>query len=95
MAYNTTLYSRRAGMFLGRMLKERGYTQERFAEEFGVSARHVRRWLRDGINSLDTVQQLQMFFGVRIKDIFFDEGDILDHFFTFFSKADVTCPCAA
>lgn len=69
--YNAqTLYSNRAGAFLRRMLRDNGYTQERFADEFGVSARHVRRWLSDGINSLDTVQQIIEFFDADIGDVF-------------------------
>ncbi|MBP5208908.1 MAG: helix-turn-helix transcriptional regulator [Clostridia bacterium] len=75
-----TLYSSLAGSFLRRMLKDNGYTQERFAEEFGVSTRHVRRWLHGGINSLDTVQQLLTFFDAEVGDVFKTE-DVPDRFF--------------
>ena len=81
-----TPYSRRAGAFLRRERRARGYTQERFADEFGVSARHVRRWESEGIDSLDTLQQLLEFFNKTVKDISFDQGDILDSFSGFFEK---------
>ena len=77
-------FSRKAGSYLKKKLKERGYTQERFAAEFGVSARHVRRWEREGINSLDTLEQILGFFHATVKDIFFEQGDILDPFFFVF-----------
>jgi transcriptional regulator with XRE-family HTH domain len=85
-----TLYSIQAGSFLRRMLKDNGYTQERFAEEFGVSTRHVRRWLHGGINSLDTVQQLLAFFDAEIGDVF-DTEDVPGRFF---AEQDVIRPCA-
>jgi len=68
--------SRQAGDFLRRQLAESGYTQERFADEFGVSERQVRRWESGGINSLDTLSQLLDFFGRDIGDIFSYGEDI-------------------
>ncbi|MBO4322483.1 MAG: helix-turn-helix transcriptional regulator [Clostridia bacterium] len=82
--------SRQAGDFLRRQLAERGYTQERFADEFGVSERQVRRWESQGINSLDTLSQLLIFFGCGIGDIFSPGEDIPG---VFFARPDVLRPC--
>lgn len=79
-------YSSLAGSFLRRMLKRYGYTQESFADEFGVSTRQLRRWLHEGINSLDTVQQLLIFFDANIGDVFIYE-DAAGVFF-FFNRTE-------
>ena len=76
----TSPLSAAAGAFLRKILRQHGYTQERFAEEFGVSARHVRRWVRDGVHSVDTLEELLSFFNASVKDFFLCE-EILDSFF--------------
>lgn len=63
--------SLKAGFFLKNELKNRGITQENFAADAGVDPRTVRRWIRDGINSVDTVWFIADFFGLTsIGDIF-------------------------
>lgn len=54
-----------AGANLKRLIKNTKYkTQEEFAFEFGTDVRTVGRWIRRGINSLATIQQIAAFFGV-------------------------------
>lgn len=54
-----------AGANLKRLIKNSKYkTQEEFAFEFGTDVRSVGRWIRGGINSLATIQQIAAFFGV-------------------------------
>ena len=53
------------GANLKRLIKNSKYkTQEEFAFEFGTDVRTVGRWIRGGINSLATIQQIAAFFGV-------------------------------
>lgn len=54
-----------AGANLKRLINNSKYkTQEEFAFEFGTDVRTVGRWIRGGINSLATIQQIAAFFGV-------------------------------
>ena len=54
-----------AGANLKRLIKNSRYkTQEEFAFEFGTDVRTVGRWIRGGINSIATIQQIAAFFGV-------------------------------
>ena len=54
-----------AGANLKRLIKNSKYkTQEEFAFEFGTDVRTVGRWIRGGINSLATIQQIAAFFDV-------------------------------
>lgn len=54
-----------AGANLKRLIKNSKYkTQEEFAFKFGTDVRTVGRWIRGGINSLATIQQIAAFFGV-------------------------------
>lgn len=54
-----------AGANLKRLIKNSKYkTQEEFAFEFGTDVRTVGRWIRGGINSIATIQQIAAFFGV-------------------------------
>lgn len=54
-----------AGANLKRLIKNSKYkTQEEFAYEFGADVKTVRRWIRGGINSLATIQQIAAFFDI-------------------------------
>ena len=54
-----------AGANLKRLIRESKYrTQEEFAFEFGTDVRTVGRWIRGGINSLATIQQIAAFFDI-------------------------------
>ena len=60
-----------AGANLKRLIKNSKYkTQEEFAFEFGTDVRTVGRWIRGGINSLATIQQIAAFFGVDALTLF-------------------------
>ena len=54
-----------AGANLKRLIKNSKYkTQEEFAFRFGTDVRTVGRWIRGGINSIATIQQIAVFFGI-------------------------------
>ena len=60
-----------AGANLKRLIKNsRWKTQEEFAFEFGTDVRTVGRWIRGGINSLATIQQLAVFFDIDWRAFF-------------------------
>lgn len=66
-----------AGKFLKKELKKNHITQEKFAEDFGVDARTVRRWVSKGINSVETIWSIADFFGLEnIRDVFSSEDDV-------------------
>lgn len=59
----------RAGKNLKRIIKEKGFTQEKFAEKMYVDPTTVRRWLANGIKDIDTIQRIAGFFGIELEDI--------------------------
>ena len=59
----------RAGKNLKRIIKEQGYTQEAFADEFGTDRANLRKWLSHGINKLSTIEQIAEFFDISVWDI--------------------------
>lgn len=61
--------SQTIGANLKRLIKEKDLTQERFAEEFDVSPRTVRRWINEFPN-VDTLEQLADFFSVPVTEFF-------------------------
>lgn len=61
--------SARAGKNLKRIIKEQGYTQEAFADEFGTDRANLRKWLSHGINKLSTIEQIAEFFDISVWDI--------------------------
>ncbi len=58
------------GRNLKRQLQARGITQERFAEQIGVSDRTVRRWVGGDIHSLETVGEIANALQIQLGDIF-------------------------
>ncbi len=66
----------KAGHFLKNELKRRGITQEKFAEHLYVDPRTVRRWVKDGVNSVNTLWDIVCFFELEnIGVIFSSEND--------------------
>lgn len=66
MKHNEKDLSLRVGSNLKRLIKESECkTQQKFAEQFGVSVRNVGRWINGGVKSLDLVQEIASFFGVE------------------------------
>lgn len=59
------------GMFIKELRKERGLTQEQFAEEFGVSRRTVSRW-ETGSNmpDIDILLEISDLCDVELREIF-------------------------
>lgn len=59
-----------AGENLKRLIKENYPSQEEFAYEYGTDVRTVSRYVNNGINKLDTIQELAYFFDVEYVDFF-------------------------
>ena len=69
-------YPHVVGGYLKRKLKDRGITQESFSIEYGADVRTVRRWIHDGVHSLDTVVEIARYFGVSVGDVLSDEDSV-------------------
>ena len=63
------LKSVKAGKNLKRIIKEKGYTQDKFAELMYVDPTTVRRWLAHGIKDIDTLSTIADFFDISVMDI--------------------------
>lgn len=63
----------RAGEVLRNLINENYSSQEEFAFDFGTDVRTVNRYVNNGINKIDTVQQLAMFFNVDFTYFFKEE----------------------
>ncbi len=61
--------SAKAGKNLKRIIKEKGFTQEKFAELMYVDPTTVRRWLAHGIKDIDTISTIANLFGIDVIDI--------------------------
>ncbi len=61
--------SARAGKNLKRIIKEKGFTQEQFAEQMYVDPTTVRRWLAHGIKDIDTISTIAEIFDKDVMDI--------------------------
>lgn len=59
----------RVGKNLKRIIKDRGLTQEKFAELKNVDPTTVRRWLKYGIDKLSTLEEIAKFFNISVSDI--------------------------
>lgn len=62
-----------AGKTLRRLIQENYSTQEEFAYEYGLEIRTVSRYINNGINKIDTIQQLAIFFKIDFMDFFIDK----------------------
>ncbi|MFI3163631.1 MAG: helix-turn-helix transcriptional regulator [Bacillota bacterium] len=69
MVQNNISRSLAAGQKLKSLIKTSQYrTQEEFAFAFSVNTRTVGRWVSEGINSLETIEQLADFFAIDFLD---------------------------
>ena len=59
----------RAGKNLKRIIKERGLTQEQFAEQIHVDPTTLRRWLAHGIDKMSTIEEIIKIFNIDVWDI--------------------------
>ena len=76
-------------VFLKHQLKQNGLTRAEFAEQFHCDERTVRRWESKGINSLETVEQMIVFFHASVRDVFPVGEDVPD---PFLYAPDRSCP---
>lgn len=61
-----------AGKTLRRLIQENYPSQEEFAYEYGTDIRTISRYINNGINKIDAVQELADFFGVSFLEFFAD-----------------------
>lgn len=63
-------YKKIAGDNLRRFISEsKCGSQQEFAIQFNATIRTVNRWINEGINSLDIVEEIADFFGVDVLTI--------------------------
>ena len=60
----------KAGQKLRQLIQENFHTQEDFAERYGMELRTVNRYINQGINKIDIVQELADFFQVDFLEFF-------------------------
>ena len=60
----------RAGNALRRLIQENYPSQEAFAYDSNLDIRTVSRYINNGINKIDTIQELADFFKVDFTDFF-------------------------
>lgn len=63
-------YTLIAGQRLKQLIKENYSTQEEFAYDYGAEIRTVSRYVNQGINKIDVVQELAEFFNVPFEYFF-------------------------
>ncbi len=59
-----------AGLKLRQLIQANYSTQEEFALDFGLEIRTVNRYINNGINKIDTIQELAAYFKVDFVDFF-------------------------
>lgn len=62
--------SKQAGMVLRRLIQENYPSQEEFAYDFGADIRTVSRYINQGINKVNVLQELADFFQIELWDFF-------------------------
>lgn len=62
--------SKKAGQFLRRLIQENYSSQEEFAFDFGAELRTVSRYVNNGINKVNVIQELAEFFNVDVLEFF-------------------------
>lgn len=60
----------KAGLKLRQLIQENYRTQEEFAERYGMEIRSVSRYINQGINKVDVIQELADFFQVDVLEFF-------------------------
>lgn len=59
-----------AGKTLRQLILENYSSQEEFAYEYGTDIRTVSRYINNGINKIDVIQELADFFGISFLEFF-------------------------
>lgn len=62
--------AKQAGTVLRRLIRENFSSQEEFAVAYGVELRTVSRYINQGINKVDALQELAEFFQIDLLDFF-------------------------
>ncbi len=68
--------AKRAGYVLRTLIRENYTSQEDFALDFGTDIRTVSRYINQGINKVNVVQELAEFFGLPFIEFFSDHGPL-------------------
>lgn len=76
MAQGRVALSKIAGGNLAHMLWQRRISQKKFAVIVGRTPRTVRRWMYEGIPTLDDLQAITEALGVSVMDILSDSEDV-------------------
>ena len=63
-------YALIAGQNLKQLIKENSSTQEDFAYDYGAEIRTISRYVNQGINKIDVIQELAEFFDVPFEYFF-------------------------
>ncbi len=59
-----------AGLRLRRLIQENYSSQEEFAYDYGLELRTVSRYINNGINKVDAIQELAEYFNVDVTEFF-------------------------
>lgn len=62
--------SKKAGQFLRRLIQKNYSSQEEFAFDFGAELRTINRYVNNGINKVNVIQELAEFFNVDVLEFF-------------------------
>ena len=64
--------TKRAGEVLRKLIQENYASQEEFAYDYGADIRTISRYINNGINKIDVIQELAEFFDVPFEYFFQD-----------------------
>ena len=64
-----------AGKTLRRLIRENYTSQQEFADEYGMEIRSVNRYINNGINKLDIIQELAQYFNLTVIEFLTDTTD--------------------
>ncbi len=64
-----------AGKTLRRLIQENYPSQEEFAYDYGMEIRTVSRYVNNGINKIDAIQELADFFNISFVDFFKEQTE--------------------
>ena len=59
-----------AGLRLRRLIQENYSSQEEFAYDYGLEIRTVSRYINNGINKVDVIQELTEYFNIDVTEFF-------------------------
>ena len=93
---NVSAIQQYVGEYLKHEMKQRGITQEAFAELIHTDPRTVRRWWKGEGVPMDILETISRLFNVPVRDIFLEWEDVPSflhqNIFYFYNEPDITCP---